>query len=127
MKGQMSIGRLEFLRTATLKRLAKVGPFLSGSLSQIKRKCGNPTCHCAQGEKHSAYLLTWKAKQKTRALYIPVDLIQEVKNWIEEYRKIQRLIQKMTEYNHQIIQRHVPTRRAKEKNRRLRQKIWGIF
>ena len=45
---------------AAVKRLAKVGPFVTGTLVRIK----HPTC------KHVAHRLTFKVKGKTKAVYV---------------------------------------------------------
>lgn len=49
---------------ARLKRLAKVGPMIDGSLVVIYRRCGNPNCRCARGEKHPGHYLTRKVGKK---------------------------------------------------------------
>ena len=33
-----------------LEDLLKEGPLLSGSISEVKRKCGKPNCYCAKGD-----------------------------------------------------------------------------
>jgi hypothetical protein len=56
---------LENRITERLKRIREVKPFITDALTRITRKCGNPACRCADGEKHPAYLLTYKEKGKT--------------------------------------------------------------
>ena len=51
-------------RDALLKRLRKIGPFVSGSMVVVSRRCGNPNCHCATGEKHKSFYITYKVKGK---------------------------------------------------------------
>jgi hypothetical protein len=43
---------------ARLKKLADFGPMIDGSLVVVRRRCGNPRCRCARGEKHPAHNLT---------------------------------------------------------------------
>lgn len=118
----LSSGRLEALRESRLKKLRTAGPLISGSLTKIMRKCGNPNCRCESGERHAANLLSWKENKKTQNLYVPIDMVEEVKHWVQEERRIQKLIQEITELGHQLIRKHVTTRRAKEKNRLCRLK-----
>ena len=67
-----------------LERIRKIRPFLQGSLSITKKRCGNLTCRCVkEGPIHEAALLTWKEGQKTRTLYVPIELRQEVAAWVE--------------------------------------------
>ncbi len=115
----LSSGRLEMLREAKLKKLQNAKPLVSGSLTKIMRKCGNSNCRCAEGEKHPAYILSWKESQKTKNLYVPVDMVKEVETWVKEERKIQRLIQEITNISHQMIKQHVSRKRSKAKNQRL--------
>lgn len=114
--------RLEMRIESRLKRLRECKPMIAGSLGKISRKCGNPNCKCAQGEKHIGWKLTWKEKAVTRSLYVPIDLVEEVQNWVNEYKKIQKIIKEVTEFQKKIIKTHVQTKRAKAKNRQLRQK-----
>ena len=76
--------------SATLKKrlrrklaaLGKKQPFIVGSLVKIQRRCGNPNCRCArEGPRHPAHLLTTKVNGKTRAIYVPVDMVEEVRQW----------------------------------------------
>ena len=88
MKIRLSRNILEIRRGARIKEMGKIAPLITGSLGQIQRKCGNPNCRCAKGEKHPAWILTWKEKKKTTGLYVPVDQVKEVQKWIQEYRRV---------------------------------------
>ena len=44
------------------------GVLLRGSLITLRRKCGKPTCSCADGELHSTPALSYSVKGKTRIL-----------------------------------------------------------
>ena len=71
-----------------LKRLAEVGPFLAASLVCVRHRCGNPRCRCASGRGHVSWRLTCKdKKQKTVTVYVPVDMIQEVRQWVQNHRR----------------------------------------
>lgn len=75
-------------RTASLlRRLGKVGPFVAATLCCVRHRCGNPGCRCATGEGHASWRLTFKGKdQKTVSVYVPVDLLEEVRQWVKNYR-----------------------------------------
>lgn len=112
-----NIRSLQRIRLALLKRLAKIGPFIKGSLVQIQRACGHPHCHCASGPGHSSYYLTYKYKAKTQTLYVPIDLEMEVRAWVETSQKLRLLMSKMDETQKKIIRRYVKEKRAKAKKK----------
>jgi hypothetical protein len=83
---------------AALDRLRKIKPFIQASLSITKKRCGNPRCRCAQeGPLHEVALLTWKEEKRTRTLYVPLQLRQEVEKWVQEGKLLKRLV---TEVSH---------------------------
>jgi len=88
-----------------LKRLAQRGPFLPASLTVTRTRCGNPRCRCArEGPIHETALLTWKEDGKTRTLHVPRELRSEVAQWIEEWKKLKRLIDAMAAAQRQFLQ-----------------------
>ena len=77
---------------AALQRLGQVGPFVAASLVCVRHRCGHPRCRCAAGEGHASWRLTYKGPgQKTRTVYVPVDLLAEVRQWVSNYRRFKRL------------------------------------
>jgi len=82
---------------ALLKRLGQVGPFVRASLVYMPHRCGNTRGHCAKGEKPPSWRLTYKdKKQKTVAVYVPVDMVQEVGRWVKNYRAFKQLAGKIS-------------------------------
>jgi len=117
---------------ATVKRrlrrkLAAIGqdqPFIIGSLTKIYRRCGNPNCRCAgkKGQKHPAHLLTTKINGKTHAIYVPVDMVDEVQEWCRHYRAVKTRIKGVSDCCEQIIRMHSKDKQSRaEKKRRAKQ------
>jgi len=114
--------------TATVKRrlrrkLAAMGkeqPFIIGSLTKIHRRCGNPNCRCAgeNGQKHPAHLLTTKIKGKTHAIYVPVDMIEDVREWCRHYRAVKAQIKGVSECCEQLIRMHAKDKQARAGKKR---------
>ena len=117
MKPKLSIGMLEKRRDAKLKQLAGVGPLLQGSLGEIRVTCGNPNCRCARGHKHRSHILKREVRGKTQSLYVPVDMVEEARKWVEEHRRVKRLLTEISELNRSILKAYVPTKRARAANR----------
>lgn len=88
----------------TLEALRKIRPFLPASLTVTLRKCGNPKCRCAtEGPIHETALLTWKEGVTTRTLHVPRELRAEVRQWIEEWKKLKKLIAQMGRAQRQCL------------------------
>jgi len=98
---------------ARQKKLQAKGPVLAASLVTTRRTCGNPRCRCAQGHKHPGHYLTWKVKAKTHTVYVPVDLLPQVKQWTQEHRRIKELMAQITQLSLALIQTHVSAKRRK--------------
>src|SRR5437868_14627945 len=63
--------RLRQRKFALLRQFQLPQDLLPGSLSVSHTRCGKPTCHCAQGEGHPAWSLTFMAAGKKRVERIP--------------------------------------------------------
>ena len=63
---------------AKIATIAKTGICMPGTLVRKSRKCGNPRCACANGGPlHPACTVTSRDCGRTKAVYIPVDMIPE--------------------------------------------------
>ncbi|MEW6214017.1 MAG: DUF6788 family protein [Nitrospirota bacterium] len=70
---------------------------LKGSLTMRKQTCGRPNCKCAKGGyKHSYLYLTAKREGKLEQLYIPKEKEELVRRWVENYRVVQELLEKIS-------------------------------
>jgi hypothetical protein len=98
------------------KRLGESGVSVGGSLTRTLRKCGKAGCRCASDPdgRHEAYLLTWKEQGKTRAAYVPVDMIKEVSSWVKERQKIKELLAEMDSLAVAMLKAHAASSRAKK-------------
>lgn len=50
--------------------------------------------------------LTLKHRGKTRTVYVPKDLKDEVEAWVQEHRRLKRLLQEITHLQLALIQLH---------------------
>lgn len=95
-----STNRLIQRRDAWMKKLGELGPMTRGSLVTARR--GG----------HLAHQLTVSVKGKTHTVYVPKDMIPEVKKWIRNHQQMQRILKEVSKLNMAIIHRHVPESRA---------------
>ena len=99
--------RYRELQVHTLKEIGRVGAFVEGSLCEFRRA----------GRKSSSWHLTFKVKNKTRTVYVPVDMVKEVQEWTKAYRRLKQLIRKETKQSLAVIHRHAAGRRAAVRSR----------
>jgi hypothetical protein len=93
---------------ARLKRLAGTSPLLAGSLGQVFRPCGTPSCRCHQGgPKHAAHQLTFKEQGRSRSVYVPKDLVEEVRQWLAAQRRLDQLLREIHQLSTALIRTHV--------------------
>lgn len=96
-------------RESALRQVARIGPFLEGSLSPFKRPgCAQPGWH-----------LTFKHRGRTRTLYVPMELVAEVKKWTLNYRHLKRLIRQVTGHSRALIHSHLANRWAVNRSKAL--------
>lgn len=99
-----------------LLRLHQIGPFIAASLVCVPHRCGNPRCRCASGIGHPSWRLTYKAKgQKTKTVYVPVDLVEEVRQWTQEHRRLKKLVAEISASQIALVKLHVSEKRRKKK------------
>jgi len=112
---KINIAWLERKGDSLIKKLSSIGPFVDGSMVVVKRRCGNKNCKCyLKGEKHESYYLHYKVRGVTKAVYIPVDLEEEVREWNNNYRKLKEIVAEISKTNKEIIRRHVKEKRLKK-------------
>jgi hypothetical protein len=99
-------------------RLAKLGtskPVLAASLVQITKHCGRSCCHCQQGGPlHTAWHLTFKVKGRSRSVYVPVDLLDEVRSWVEEHKRIKTVLAEIHELSVALVRTHAQHNQRKK-------------
>jgi len=101
---QSSIAMLKKQINTRVNRLGQSKEFIVGSLVESKRKCGNKKCACANGGAlHSAHILTKRANGKTKTIYIPVNMVEEVREWSLEYKNVKKLIHEIDELSEKVI------------------------
>lgn len=121
-----SLSDLERQRSLLVTQLSRLGDLRPGSVTGIVRRCGKPTCHCAQPDDpgHGPTLrLTYKVRGKTISEALPAPAsVRKAEREIVEFRKFQELSRSFLEVNEKICRlRPVEeTLTPQEKKRRTR-------
>ncbi len=76
------------LRGKLIRSLGSLREMLPGSFVERKRACGRPNCHCADGNRlHSQFQISVLIDGKPKALNIPADLAEKVRQKVEMRRR----------------------------------------
>jgi len=98
-----------------LKQFVPAGPILAASLMQVNKRCGQPSCSCHHGGPlHQAHHLTFRDGGKTRTVYVPQDLLEEVRKWVRESQRLKTLIHEVSQLSLALIKGHVPHRQRRQ-------------
>ncbi len=88
---------LRRMRQARLRRLRAVGFVLAGSLVRFPG--------------HTSLYLTDKVRGKTRTLYIPLNRLDEVKQWNANYKLAKKLLAELSEIQRRLLVAEIAARR----------------
>ena len=98
---KVSRAKLSAAERQLRSRLSQViydsGGLMRATLSVREKVCGKRNCKCAQGEKHLALYLVSKQDKEVRQLFIPSSLEPQVRGWIDEYQRVQDLVEQISE------------------------------
>ncbi len=76
---------------------------LPGSLSLSRRRCGKPSCHCANGDGHPLWTLTFMAGGKKRVETIPADWLDVVRPRVEAGRRFKEAAAELLLINAELL------------------------
>lgn len=76
---------------------------LPGSLSLQYHRCGRDKCHCAEGEGHPKWSLTYMADGRKHVLYIPSHLVDEVRRKVGAGREYQDAVREVLAANAKLL------------------------
>jgi hypothetical protein len=98
-----------------LKKVVPTAPLLAASLNAYTHRCGRPTCRCHHGGPlHTAQHVTFKdAGNKTRSVYVPKDLLPEVRAWIAAHKRLKQLLKEIHLLTLALVRTHHRHQRRK--------------
>ena len=100
-----SLADLEATRFNLLQQFLGLGDFRPGTVSAASRRCGKPSCHCAQpdGEGHPQFRLLRKVKGRSMAESFPSPAaFRQATEQVNEYHRLQNLIAQLMDVNERI-------------------------
>lgn len=87
------------LRSQLRQVLSVAEGFLHGSLIEMARRCGKPSCRCAtdQEAKHRSLYLGQTRKGKTTMEYVPKELEETVRQWTSDFQRAVELLEELSQ------------------------------
>jgi hypothetical protein len=95
--------RLRDRKSALIRQFQLPADLLPGSLSVSQTRCGKPTCHCAKGEGHAAWSLTFMAGGKKRVERVPKDWLDDVRRRVKAGRAFQVALRDVLTANAELL------------------------
>ncbi len=97
-------GKERDLRSHVTRLVSRYG-FLHGTLNVKERTCGKSNCKCVRGEKHSSLYIVSKREGELRQLFVPSDREAEVRQWVERYQEVKKLLDDISDMYWDKIQK----------------------
>jgi hypothetical protein len=118
MSHPSQIEALQVKRDPLKARLVEIGDMRPGSLVERFRKCGKPTCHCAEGGTPGhgpGYSLTHAVDGKTVTRVIPKGVaVEHTRQQIAEYHRFRDLVRELITVSEQICDAQIPSANASD-------------
>ena len=88
------------------QQLGTIGDFRSGSLQEMRRRCGKPNCRCATDDnaRHVSWAIARRIGGKTVYRGVPRDALKETRRLVDEYRRFRALAKELTEVSDRICE-----------------------
>jgi hypothetical protein len=92
------------LRSHVTRLVSRYG-FLHGTLNVKERTCGKSNCKCVRGEKHSSLYIVNRQNGELRQLFVPSARETEVRQWVERYQEVKKLLDDISDLYWEKIQK----------------------
>ncbi len=101
-KGKTAAG-LRQRKHALLRRFQIPGDPLPGSLALTHRRCGKPTCHCAEGKGHPLWSLTFMVEGKKHVERVPDEWVEQIRPLVEQGREFKDAVAEVFAANAELL------------------------
>jgi hypothetical protein len=85
---------------------------LRGSLVSLTRKCGKPTCRCAEGEPHITPALSYSLGGATRILTLRPRDLRGVRAALARYQRAAAALERQTQRSVALLRRRIAREKA---------------
>jgi len=103
-KRNPTLNELFIRRLELWQKVVRVGDLVRGSVVILRRPCTHKGCRkCASGERHPATYLGYRKEGKQKWVYLPKALIPRAKEWVKNYRALEKTLQEVSHVNVAIL------------------------
>jgi len=86
--------------------LGDVEQVMAGSLVEQSRRCGKPSCQCADGQPHGPYVyLSPRPHGRGRLRYVPGELVAAVRAQLHRGEQVQAVLAQISAINLELLSR----------------------
>ena len=98
------LSRLKKKKYYLINKLKNTEDFIRGSITIIKRKCGNKKCRCQSGgEKHPGIYFSVTLNKKTKLIYLGNKKIDRAKYLLKNHEVLKKLLDDIVFINLEIL------------------------
>jgi hypothetical protein len=98
------IDQLLAQRTSLLEELSTLSHLIHGSWFERFATCSRPNCSCHSSKRHGPrYCLVIHEKGRQRQKYVPNAQVSAAKDGIEQYHRLQEIVEEITRINLALI------------------------
>lgn len=101
--GGLPANRLRRRKRQIASHLVPPPDGLPGSLALTHRRCGKPSCHCADGLGHPLWSLTFMVQGKKRVEHIPQRWVEAVRQRVDSARQFKESLAELFVLNAELL------------------------
>jgi len=101
---RQALGQLLAELTLLVEVFVAREPIMRGSVYELRRKCGKPSCRCAGGaELHSCMAISWTARGRKRLRSIPKEQQAELGALTQRYQRFRKARARLLEVHAKML------------------------
>ncbi len=95
---------LQKRRRALLREMLRPDPLIVGTVCEVLRRCGTPTCHCAKTPGHRQTLLLYGEGGRRTSRFIRSQDVAQVRRAWQRYRRFREALRELRTLNTRELQ-----------------------
>ncbi len=80
-------------------------PLVKGSVYELRRRCGKPTCACTRGALHRTVVVSWSEAGRTRLQPLPPGRRGDLRAAVRRYQRFRRARARLVKLHREMLAR----------------------